>query len=170
MKYNHLEIPEILQGFCDKCGKPVSIPHQSSYRIKEFREQVSHQLEIRVPAHYTDILIAIGAVHNLSRKPNLLCRLITELYLEKARSRPKDIGNRIVKALDDELAQGKSNNRLSCLFSNTSFTALETFAGQEKMKSSTLVKSLIVAAKHDILDHEDKEMADGFGAFVAGKL
>jgi hypothetical protein len=28
--------PEILQGFCDECGSPVSIPYQSTYKIREF--------------------------------------------------------------------------------------------------------------------------------------
>lgn len=35
---NGVKIPEVLQGFCDKCGDVVSLPHQSSYKIKEFRE------------------------------------------------------------------------------------------------------------------------------------
>jgi hypothetical protein len=38
--YDGLIIPDILQGFCDVCGVPVSIPHQSSYKIKEFRERI----------------------------------------------------------------------------------------------------------------------------------
>lgn len=29
-------IPDILQEFCDYCNSPISIPHQSSYKIKEF--------------------------------------------------------------------------------------------------------------------------------------
>jgi hypothetical protein len=37
--YDGLIIPDILQGFCDVCGVVVSIPHQSSYKIKEFRER-----------------------------------------------------------------------------------------------------------------------------------
>jgi hypothetical protein len=38
--YGGLMIPDILQGFCDECGVAVSIPHQSRYEIKEFREQI----------------------------------------------------------------------------------------------------------------------------------
>jgi len=45
LKYNGLIIPDILQGFCDECGEPVSIPHQSSYKIKEFRERVGRERE-----------------------------------------------------------------------------------------------------------------------------
>jgi len=43
--YEELTISDILQGFCDVCGVVVSIPHQSSYKIKEFRERVNHPLE-----------------------------------------------------------------------------------------------------------------------------
>jgi len=34
--YEELIIPDILQGFCDVCDSPVSIPHQSSPKIHEF--------------------------------------------------------------------------------------------------------------------------------------
>jgi hypothetical protein len=39
LNYNGLVIPEILQDFCDECGDAVSIPHQSSYRIREFKQR-----------------------------------------------------------------------------------------------------------------------------------
>jgi hypothetical protein len=39
LKYNGFVIPNILQGFCDTCGEPVSIPHQSSFKIKAFRDK-----------------------------------------------------------------------------------------------------------------------------------
>lgn len=39
-KYKEFIIPNILQGFCDECGDSVSIPHQSTFKIKEFREKL----------------------------------------------------------------------------------------------------------------------------------
>ena len=33
LKAHGLVIPDILQGFCDNCGEPVSLPHQSTYNI-----------------------------------------------------------------------------------------------------------------------------------------
>jgi len=172
LKYNNLVIPDILQGFCDECGEPVSIPHQSSYKIKEFRERVSHQVELRVPSHYTDILIAIGAIHKISQKPNLMCRLIAELYMSKTYipAEGKAIYRKIMNGLGDDLAKGKSKDRLSCLFTDTTYTALKKIADMGKMNSSTIMKGIIVMAKHDILDNEDKKLTKEFEEFAASRL
>jgi hypothetical protein len=35
--FNSNMIPYILQGVCDECGGLVSLPHQSSFKIKEFK-------------------------------------------------------------------------------------------------------------------------------------
>ena len=35
LKLDSCDIQNILQGFCDECGCPVSIPHQSSSKIRE---------------------------------------------------------------------------------------------------------------------------------------
>ena len=169
--FNGLMIPDILQGFCDVCGSPVSIPHQSSFKIKEFRERVSHQLEFRVPPHFTDILIAIGATHNISKKPNLLCRLVAELYLSKA-NQPEGrmIRNKILSALADALSQGKSKDRISCVFTDTAFFALKTISQEENKSSSAIVKGIIVAAKHDLLDNGNSKFSKEFDALAAARL
>ena len=39
-KYKEFIIPNLLQGFCDECGESVSIPHQSTLKIKEFTEKL----------------------------------------------------------------------------------------------------------------------------------
>ena len=171
LKYNGLSIPDILQGFCDECGESSSIPHQSSFKIREFRERVNHQLELRIPSHYTDILIAIGSIHKISQKPNLLCRLITQLYLSKTYlAEGREIRHRIMDALEDDLAKGKANDRISCLFPDTTYATLKTIAEKERVKSSSIVKGIIVIAKHDILDNEDKALTKEFEEFAASRL
>lgn len=171
LKHNGLVIPDILQGFCDECGESVSIPHQSSFKIREYRERVNHKLELRVPSHYTDILIAIGSIHKISQKPSLLCRLITQLYLSKTYlAEGREIRNKIMDALEDDLAKGKANDRISCLFPDTTYAALKTIAEKENVKSSTIVKGIIVVAKHDILDNEDKAITKEFEELAASGL
>lgn len=171
LKYNELLIPDILQGFCDECGESISIPHQSSFKIREFRERMNHKLELRVPSHYTDILIAIGSIHKISQKPNLLCRLITQLYLSKTYiAEGREIRHRIMDALKDDLAKGKAKDRISCLFPDTTYTTLKKIAENEKVKSSAIVKGIIVVAKHDILDNQDKTLTKEFEEFAALRL
>lgn len=162
-KYNNLVIPNILQGFCDECGTAVSIPHQSTFKIKEFRERTNHQIELRVPAHFIDILVSIGALHKTSHKPNLLCRLVAELYLSKMNlPEGRNIRQKVMDSFQDDLSKGKSNDRLTCLLPDTSYITLKNIADKEHVKSSAIVKGIIVVAKHDILDNNSKDLTKEF--------
>lgn len=171
LKYNGLIVPEVLQDFCDTCGSAVSIPRQSSFRIREFREQHKHSLEFRVPPHYTDILVAIGMTHHVTHKPNSLCRIISELYLSKIfKPEGRIVQRKIIDALEDGLSKGKSKDRLSCVFADTTYSALKTFANEENKSSSTIVKGIIVAAKHDLLDDSKSKFAKEFEDLAAARL
>lgn len=166
-----VRVPEVLQGFCDICGDAVSLPHQSTFRIREYRESRNHQVEFRVPLHFTDILLAIGSIHKISRKPNLLCRLISELYLTKM-IRPEGLALRrkIIRGIDDELATGKSKDRLSCVFPELTYSALKTVSGDEHKSTSDIVRGIIVTAKHDFLDKKDQRLGREFEDLAAARL
>jgi hypothetical protein len=164
-------MPDILQGFCNLCGEAVSLPHQSTFKIKEYRDTHNHSFELRVPLHYTDILLAIGQAHKVSQKPNSLCRIVSELYLSKM-SKPEGINirKRIILALDEDLAKGESRDRLSCVFPDTTYTMLKLFADDEKKKQSAIVKGIIIAAKHDLLDDSKSKFAKEFEDLAAARL
>jgi hypothetical protein len=101
-----------------------------------------------------------------------MCRLIAELYMSKTYipAEGKAIYRKIMNGLGDDLAKGKSKDRLSCLFTDTTYTALKKIADMGKMNSSTIMKGIIVMAKHDILDNEDKKLTKEFEEFAASRL
>jgi len=166
-----LKVPEVLQGFCDKCGESVSLPHQSTYRIREYRESHNRPVEFRVPSHYTDILLTIGGVHKISRKPNLLCRLVSELYLSKM-SLPGGgrLRRKVIHALSEDIAGGKSRDRLSCVFPDAAYSTLKAVSGEEHKSTSDIVRGIIVTAKHDILDKHNPAISKEFEELAAEKL
>jgi hypothetical protein len=169
---NGSKVPDVLQGFCDVCGESVSLPHQSTFRIKEYRENnYSHSLEFRIPSHFTDILLAIGGVHKISRKPNLLCRLLSELYLGKLHHPGgQKLRKKIIEALNDDLAQGKSKDRLSCVFPDITYSALKTIAGEEHKTNAEIVKGVIMVAKRDLLDKKNTVFGREFEELAAARL
>ncbi|MBL8024807.1 MAG: hypothetical protein JNL74_00255 [Fibrobacteres bacterium] len=166
-----LKVPEVMQGFCDKCGDSVSLPHQSTYRIREYRESHNRPVEFRVPPHFTDILLTIGNMHKVSQKPNLLCRLLSELYLSKI-SLPggSRIQKQIVLALTEDIAGGKSKDRLSCVFPDNAYATLKTVSSAEHKTTSDIVRGIIVTAKHDILDKRNRSISKEFEELAAAKL
>jgi len=165
-------IPDVLQGFCDKCGKVVALPHQSSYKIREYRE--SHNLkplELRVPTHYKDILLTIGAIHHISSAPNTLFRFVSELYIEKLYAPTGDnIFKRLLKALDDKLAIGERNNdRLSCRIPADIYKHLLDIKTAKKVETSQIVRGIIITAKYDLLDNVKSQMCKDFKALATSQ-
>ena len=172
LKYKGAIIPDVLQDFCDNCGESVSIPPQSTFKLKEFRESLSRSVEFRVPMHIIDILVAIGSSFlNVNPKPNSICRIISEFYLSKTLKHEfLYIHNKILKAITDDLTKGESKGRLSCVLNDTTYSALKLFAEKESVNIHVIEKSIIIAAKHDILDNDDKELAKEFRSFALSRL
>jgi len=171
LNYGGLVIPDILQDFCNTCGSAVSIPQQSSFVVREYRAQYSHSLELRIPPHHRDILVAIGVTHSVSHKPNTLFRIISELYLSKA-SMPqgREVKKKILCAIEDDLAKGASKNRLSCLLPDNAYSALRAISQEAKVNASSIAKGIIVTAKYDILDNLDKAVTKEFEKLAAERL
>jgi hypothetical protein len=166
-----LVIPDILQGFCDRCGDSVSLPHQSTFKIREYRETHDNSISVRIPKHYNDILTSIGGVHKISRKPNLICRLLSELYIGKmVRPGGTKFRRKVFAALDDDFAKGKSDDRLCCSFSDITFSNLKIISAEENKKESVIVKGIIVAAKHDLLENGNPALNREFEELAVARL
>ena len=165
-KTGDLIIPNVLQDFCDICHSAVSIPHQSSYRIKEYREKTSRKLDFRIPLHNTDILLAIGNSFKVAPKPNFLFRVLIELYLSRiAKHDVKNFRKRILDSLNDDLAHGKSKDRLTISCSDTIYSAFKELS---KIGNQTsIAKAIIILAKHDLLDNENPTLGEEFKEIAA---
>ena len=50
-------VDDVLAAACDHCGHIVSIPKQSTPRIKEAFNTKKHSIEVRLPRHLLDILL-----------------------------------------------------------------------------------------------------------------
>lgn len=46
-KVEELEVPEVLQGFCDECGSMIAFPHQSTIKINEYRKNERNRKSIK---------------------------------------------------------------------------------------------------------------------------
>jgi len=109
--------------------------------------------------------------HNVGHKPNTLFRIISELYLSKAlKPQGHEVKKKIIGAIKDDLANGASKSRLSCLFPDTSYCALKVISKEAKVNASSIAKGIIVTAKYDILDNMDKNVTKEFEELAAVRL
>src|SRR5680860_208814 len=82
----HLEktdvvVPNVLVGVCDTCGEVVSIPAQSSPKLKEARESTSKTFGARIPRHLDDVLHVIA--DRYSAPNSAFCSLLVRYYLNQ---------------------------------------------------------------------------------------
>lgn len=158
-------VPNILQGYCDTCNTPVSIPHQSSYKIREYLvvEDKSEKVEVRVAPQFTDILNLIGHSYLKAIKPNLLCRLLTSFYLEKLSNvKNSKINREQFFKIDTTIFNSKSLERLSFPFPKHSFELLDDLSKISGKSRSEMVKSIIIQAKSDMLDNHNLAISKDF--------
>lgn len=158
-KHEKLIIPDILQGFCDKCGASVSIPHQSTFKIKSYRvEKDTLKKEFRIPSHLNDVILSIGVVNNIGCKPNTICRAISKYYISKLKQkRHKGISDILVRSIKDDLAKGPVKGRLSCVFNADDYDVLKASSKRLKISEANIMKGIIVSAKHEFLDKENSK-------------
>jgi len=159
-----ITVPNLLQGYCDICNSAVSIPHQSTYKIREHLvSEKSEKIEVRVPPQFTDILNLIGHSYVKSIKPNLLCRLLTTYYLEK---HLETTGHKIKRKpfydIDPSIYNYKASERLSFPFAKDTYDLFLDASKASGKTKSDLVKSIIIQAKTDMLDKSDSKIGKDF--------
>jgi len=160
----NITVPNLLQGYCDVCKTLVSIPHQSTYKIREYLvEEKSEKIEVRVPPQFTDILNLIGHSYLKVSKPNLLCRLLTSFYLEKlSETVNHEVNKKAFFAIDPSLFGHKASDRLSFHFPKHSQDLLIDVSRTSGKSRSDLVKIIIIQAKSDMLDNCNPSITKDF--------
>ena len=158
-KYKNILIEDVLQGFCDECGKSVSIPHQSTYKIKSYREEkCTKKREYRVPAHINDIILSIGSVNKLGNKTNSIFRVLSKYYINKLRpKRHKTALNRIKASISNDLSKGKAKGRISCTIDLTDYNLLMDRRKEIAVSEKDLMVGIVVNAKKDFLDNDNPQ-------------
>jgi hypothetical protein len=159
-----IRVPNLLQGYCDVCKTLVSIPHQSTYKIRKYLvEEKSEKIEVRVPPQFTDILNLIGHSYLKVSKPNLLCRLLTSFYLEKlSGTLNREVNKKAFFAIDPSLFGRKASERLSFPFPKHSQDLLIDVSRTSGKSRSDVVKSIIIQAKSDMLDNLNPSITKDF--------
>jgi len=146
-------VDNILVGKCDHCDHTVSIPQQSSPRIKEVLAK-KHSIEVRLPIHLLDILIlACDQFHVGS--PDQLKDSLVRHYIDLADS-DKKISQNLKKFSESEFARG-SSYRLSLKVNEVLYERFNHLMSHTKLTKTQLLKGLILQINEDILQKPTKK-------------
>lgn len=147
-------IDDILCATCDHCKHIVSIPQQSTPRIKEAMSCKKHSIEVRLPRHLLDILLVACDQFSLGN-PELLKDSLIRYYISIADDDKKIIRN--IKALStSEFAKG-SGFRLSLKVSDAIFERFEDLRKKTSLNKTQLLKGLILQINEDLLQKPIKK-------------
>ncbi len=163
-----LEVPGVLVGVCDRCDNIITIPAQSTPRIRDVRVPAKdEQLEARIPTHLEDVIYLLAsefAVSVQAFRPAVLRYYLAELMRDPA------LAKRVRVLAASELADAPARARVSLRVPAELLEDARAAARAAGIaKDSDLVRGLILAAKEDVLDGRHPERIQRLsGAAQAG--
>jgi hypothetical protein len=141
-------VRDVLVAVCDTCGTVVGIPHQSVPRVAETVRHVRRGVEARIPRHLSDVAALV--CHELGGGPDATA-IAFRYYLERAATRRLMRANLPALAGGPE-ASGRATARFSAKLDDEAYEHLRRVEKATRLKTTGVVKGLIVQMKHDILD------------------
>lgn len=159
-------VPDVLVGVHEESGDVLTVPAQSTPKIKESRSAPKEAvLEARVPREFQDIL-GLLAEHFDANEKKLTPALI-RFYLRSAVEDPR-LGRRLARLSEARLAQGVRRARLRVRCESELAEKVEAVANElPGSNQSDLVRGAVLAAKEDVLDQRAARRAEKLGAVAA---
>lgn len=147
LEKTRVDVPDVLVGMCDECGKVVSIPAQSTPKLKEARDAKEATINARIPKHLDDVLHLIADRYSASSRA--FCSVLFRYYLNQVvHSEP--FARRVGRLSRQELAKGKADARVSLRLSEELWKDAWEVAREAGVRNrSDLLKGVIIAAMED---------------------
>lgn len=145
-----IEVDHVLLGVCGQCDETVTVPAQSTPKLKAARRKKEETVEARVPRPLEDLIYAVAAEVGTSAAEfrNQLIRYYLLEIGEKA-----ETARRVGKLASSELAQAKKQARISVrVDASVLAKAMETAAEEGIETQADLVRGLLLAGAEDVLE------------------
>lgn len=155
IKETGAKVENVLVGVCDKCGKTVSTPAQSTAEISKVREKSIKSLEVFIPSPFIEALYLAGSFidgkSNSEKIKNILQLYIhdfNELNIKK-----------VIKDYEDFnllfITQDLPKKRMSFKISNEIDIQLNSISKKLNKNKTETIKVLVTSIKKDIVDEQN---------------
>jgi len=162
-------VKNILAAVCDQCGEIVSIPKQSTARVKAEYNKIKRSLDVRIPVHYLDILnLASQRIDmNMSESFN---KALVRYYLH-ALSTHRYSQKGLKKLLQTDIAKAKSSKPFSMKVKQRTFDEVQSLMRDQGFRNRTeVLKSIILRINEDLVQSKEpkhlRELQNFAVAFV----
>lgn len=140
----------ILAGVCDVCNEVIVIPAQSTAKIKTEYNKVRKSIEVRVPAHYVDILDMACQKIDSNLDESFFKALV--IYYIHSLNMMKFPAKDFEKLLNSDIAKAKSSKRLSFKITEKTEKEFISLISSLGLKNkSDIIKGIILKINEDIV-------------------
>lgn len=147
---------DILVGVCDVCSKVVLTPHQSSVKIGRDLKKTKKSVELRVPAHYIDILNVASNKVNIDLDESFNKHLM--FYYIHFTNSERYTDDDLMILFNNECHDVKLSKRISFKTNDRLTKDIESLMMKFNFESrSELLKSIILKINHDIVQCKKSE-------------
>lgn len=144
-------VPNVLVGVCSHCDEIVSIPAQSTPRLKEARERSVEKVPLRLPRELEDVMHLVAAA--LHAPAEAVAGLLVRYYLQLARHDP-GLLRRAARALANPIMKQPQSARASVNVDANLLREVEDgMAAQGIQNRSDLIRGFLMVAGEDVLDN-----------------
>ena len=145
-----VEVDHVLVGVCQDCGDTVTVPAQSTPRLKAARRKKEETIEARVPRPLEDLIYAVAEKVGTSAE-EFRSQLVRYYLLEVAEK--AETARRVGRLAASDLARARKEARISVRVDPSLLErAMEAAAEQGVQTQSDLVRGLVLAGAEDVLE------------------
>lgn len=153
LEESDVEVEDVLVGVCIQCDETVTIPAQSSPRLKEAREGKEEVLQARLPKHLEDALHLIADRYEANEQ--MFAPALVRFYLNEMARSPR-FARRVARLAKSDVVRGGSTRRRSFRLSDNLYERAWDKAREAGIDTRTdMVKGAVAAAVEDLLEPSD---------------
>lgn len=147
-------VKDILVGVDEETGEVLTIPAQSTPRIKLARQVAKNEtFSVRIPLELNDVLW--GVSYELGANPTKFNAALIRFYLHEATD-SRTMARRLKKLSTSDLAVKASKARLTLRSDSDLLNRVKQVEEREGVSRSDLVRGAILAMKEDVFDKPSK--------------
>ncbi|WP_191601111.1 hypothetical protein [Marinomonas algicola] len=141
---------KVLVAVCNSCDKALNVPAQTAVKIKSDYDASRYSVDVRLPAHYLDILLF--ASHRINPAlPESFGKALILYYLHALNSQRYGVKN-LSSLLHYDFAKARSSKRLSMKVSQSSLNEMASLSKEHGFKNNTdMLKCVILKIHEDII-------------------
>jgi hypothetical protein len=145
-------VKDVLVGVDEKTDEVLTIPPQSTPKIKTAREKIKEKvLSVRIPCELDDVLWVVS--DHLDTSPSRFTSVLVRYYLTAAMDN-SGLARRLSKLSQSELAKSPCRSTLKLRSESAFLDAVKALGKQQNISTTDVVRGAVLVAFEDIVENK----------------